>query len=310
MKKIQIVTDSACDLTLEELRELEIMYVPAYVVVDGKKYKQHQDITTDELYHQLIDEGKKVSTAAPAPGEFERVFSKAFEKAESVLFISLHSKLSAIYQTAKMVAKQYFSDREIYVLDSKTVSLAQALLVQEAALMNKKNKSLEEIINRIEKLSKFAYALPLLDTLEYIYRGGRIKFYQKLLGNILGIKALVRIDPSGASVDGKVRGKKNALIHLKMCGLEIQEHLKINRMYVAYTTNKLLAEEIVEFLKENGRKDVEVRIGQLGAVVGAHGGNDVVGYGFIGKYDSKMFNNIGEYTVDPVKQKIFSKIKG
>lgn len=309
LKKIKIVTDSTCDLSIKELQELDVDFVPVSVIIEGKKFKQYVDITTDELYHQLIVEKKNIGTSVPSPGEFYTVFERALKEAETVIFVSLTKKLSAVYSTAKFVAEKYFPEGKISIVDTNCVSLGEAILVQEAAYMVKEGKTKEEIIERIEYLAQYAKALPLLDTLEYLHRGGRIKLYQKLLGNFLGMKALVLIDKKGSILDAKVRGRKNALIQLKMCGLQIQDHLKVNRMFVAYTTNKQLADEVVEFLKENGRKDVEVRIGQLGSAVGVHGGNDVVGFGFVGDYNSKMFTEVGNLAKDIASEQFASKIK-
>ncbi|MGC9779382.1 MAG: DegV family protein [Candidatus Heimdallarchaeota archaeon] len=310
MKKVKIITDSTCDLTVEELKELDVDFVPAYVIIDGKKFKQHINITNDEVYRQLIDEKRTIGTAASAPGEFLEVFEKALEEAESIIFISVISKLSAVNQTATLVANKYLPNKDITIIDSQAASLAHAILVIEASKMVKEGKTKDEIVDRITYLADYTVALPLLDTLEYIYRGGRIKLYQKLLGNFLGIKPLVRIDKGGSTIDGKVKGRKNALIQLKMCGLQIQDHLKVNIMYVAYTTNRAIAEEVAHFLKENGRKDVDVRIGQLGSVVGVHGGNDVTGFGFVGHYEPSMFNELGKVSLDVALAKWKSKIKG
>ncbi len=310
LKKVKIITDSTCDLTVEELKELDVDFVPAYVIIDGKKFKQHINITNDEVYRQLIDEKRTIGTAASAPGEFLEVFEKALEEAESIIFISVISKLSAVNQTATLVANKYLPNKDITIIDSQAASLAHAILVIEASKMVKEGKTKDEIVDRITYLADYTVALPLLDTLEYIYRGGRIKLYQKLLGNFLGIKPLVRIDKGGSTIDGKVKGRKNALIQLKMCGLQIQDHLKVNIMYVAYTTNRAIAEEVAHFLKENGRKDVDVRIGQLGSVVGVHGGNDVTGFGFVGHYEPSMFNELGKVSLDVALAKWKSKIKG
>ena len=310
LKKIKIVTDSTCDLSIEELKELEVDIVPVSVIIEGEKFKQNVDITTEDLYHQLIVEKKSIGTAAPSPGEFYTVFEKALMEAETLIYISLTKKLSAVYSTAKLVAEKYFPKGKIFVVDTQTVSLAQAILVQEAAMMEKEGKSVEEIIERIEYLSDYAKALPLLDTLEYLHRGGRIKLYQRLLGNFLGFKALVLIDKKGSTLDAKARGKKNALIQLKMCGLQIQDHLKVNRMFVAYTTNRELAEEVAKFLRENGDKNIEIRVGQLGPVIGVHGGNDVVGFGFIGEYNSKMFTEVGKLAKDMAADQFVTKAKG
>jgi len=151
--------------------------------------------------------------------------------------------------------------------------------------------------------------VPLLDTLEYISRGGRIKLYQKLLGNFLGVKPLICINHKGSSIDGKVKGRKNALIQMKMFGLQIIDNLKINRFYVAYTTDKSLAEEVVQFLKDNSSKKVEIMIKQLGSVIGVHGGNDVIGYGFVGEYHPDMFNKIGEKVKSSLKNALSTKSK-
>ncbi len=304
LKKIKIITDSSCDLTIDELNELDVDFVPAYVIIDGKKYKQHVNITTDEMYHQLIVEKKTITSAASSPGEFHKVYERAFKEAESIIIITIHGKLSAMYSTAKMVADKFFPKRDITVVDSKTASFAHAILVQEAAQLVKLGKSKDEIVARLRFLAENTKALPLLDTLEYLYRGGRIKLYQRLLGSLVGIKALVLIDKKGSNMDAKVKGRKNALIQMKMCGLQILDRLIIKRLYVAYSNNKDLAIEVADFLLENSSGDIEISIGQLGAVVGVHGGNDVVGFGFVGEYNVKMFSSVGETTKDFIKEKL------
>ncbi len=304
LKKIKIITDSSCDLTIDELNELDVDFVPAYVIIDGKKYKQHVNITTDEMYHQLIVEKKTITSAASSPGEFHKVYERAFKEAESIIIITIHGKLSAMYSTAKMVADKFFPKRDITVVDSKTASFAHAILVQEAAQLVKLGKSKDEIVARLRFLAENTKALPLLDTLEYLYRGGRIKLYQRLLGSLVGIKALVLIDKKGSNMDAKVKGRKNALIQMKMCGLQILDRLIIKRLYVAYSNNKDLAIEVADFLLENSPGDIEISIGQLGAVVGVHGGNDVVGFGFVGEYNVKMFSSVGETTKDFIKEKL------
>ena len=310
MEKIKIITDSTCDLTVEKLKELDVDFVPAYVIIEGEKFKQHVNITNDEVYHQLISEKKTIGSAASSPGEFHKVYEKALTEADSLIVLTVHGKLSAMYSTARMVAEKFFPKRDITVIDTKTASFAHAVLVQEAAELVKLGKTKAEIIDRIRYLSEHAKALPLLDTLEYLYRGGRIKLYQKLLGNLLGVKALVRIDKKGSNLDAKVKGRKNALIHLKMCGLQLLDRLLIKRFYVAYTDNKTLAEDVAEFLRENGPEDVEILTGQLGSVVGVHGGNDVVGFGFVGDYNVEMFTKVGESTkYSAILKKLFG-VKG
>ena len=310
LEKVKIITDSTCDLSVDELKELNVEFVPAYVIIEGKKFKQNVNITNDEVYHQLIKEKKKIGSAASSPGEFFKVYEKALEEAESLIVLTVHGKLSAVYSTARMVAEKFFPKRDISVIDTKTASFAQAILVQEAAQMLKLGKSKEEIVERITFLAEHAKALPLLDTLEYLYRGGRIKLYQRLIGNLLGVKALVLIDKKGSNLDAKVKGKKNALIQMKMCGLQILDNLMIKKLYVAYTDNKDLAIEVADFLKENGPTDVEIAIGQLGSVVGVHGGNDLVGFAFVGHYKSEMFTKVGETTKDFAKEKKSFSVKG
>ncbi len=304
LKKIKIITDSTCDLTIDELNELDVDFVPAYVIIEGKKFKQNVNITNDEVYHQLIVEKKKISSAASSPGEFHKVYVRALKEAESIILLTAHGKLSAMYNTAKMVAEKFFPKRDITVVDTKTASFAHAILVQEAVQLVKLGKSKDEIVARLRFLAENTKALPLLDTLEYLYRGGRIKLYQRLLGNLIGIKALVLIDKKGSNMDAKIKGRKNALIQLKMCGLQILDHLIIKRLYVAYTNNKELAIEVADFLIENSPDDIEISIGQLGSVIGVHGGNDVVGFGFVGDYNVKMFTGVGETAKDFINEKL------
>ncbi len=309
LKKIKIITDSTCDLTIEELKELDVDFVPAYVIIDDKKFKQHVNITNDEVYHQLIVEKKTITSAASSPGEFHKVYERALKEADSIIVLTVHGKLSAMYSTAKMVAEKFFPKRDITVVDTKAASFAHAILVQEAAQLVKLGKSKDEIVQRLRFLAEHTKALPLLDTLEYLYRGGRIKLYQRLLGNLLGVKALVLIDKNGSNMDAKVKGRKNALIQMKMCGLQILDHLIVKRLYVAYSDNKDLAVEVADFLRENSPSDIDISIGQLGSVVGVHGGNNVIGFGFVGDYNVKMFTNVGETTKDFFKEKILT-VKG
>jgi DegV family protein with EDD domain len=294
------------------MNELNVDFLPVNTIIDGKKYRQHYDITTEEVYRQLIEEDREVTTAIPAPGEFHKLFKEALTESESVIFISVTSKASGLYNTAKMVANRFFKNDDITVIDSKSASFAHALLVQEAVKMVRDGKEKEIIVERLRYLANYTHAIPLLDSLKYIYRTGRIKLYQRVLGGLLGVKPLIRIDKEGSSIDGKIKGQKNSLVHLKMCGLQIQDHLLVNRMYVGYTTNKDLADEVYQFLIENGRGEVEVRIGQLGSVVGVHGGNDVVGFGFIGKYHPDMYNKLeGGTPLSTKKENLFSqKTKG
>ena len=310
MSKIKIVTDSACDIPVPKLKELGVDFVSVCTIIDGKKYKQHVNITTDELYHQLINENKTIGTSAPSPGDIHIVFEKILEEYDTIIFLSLHSKLSATYQTAELVAKKYFPDKDITIIDCNTASLAQAILVEEASIMLKSGKSKEEIVKRIKYLANYAIALPLLDTLKYLHRGGRIKLYQKLMGGLFGIKALVRVDKSGSNLDGRAKGRKAAMIQMKMCGLQIMDNLKINRLYVGYTNNKALADEVATFLKENNKNNVDIRVEQLGAGIGVHIGNDAVGYGFVGEYSPKMFTEFGKYSKSLAEEKRPTTSKG
>ncbi|MBD3190324.1 MAG: DegV family EDD domain-containing protein [Candidatus Heimdallarchaeota archaeon] len=310
LQKVKIITDSSCDLTLEQYQKYNVDFVPAYAVIEGKKYKQHYDITTDELYEKLIIKKKSISTAVPSPQDFFKVYEKATTEAESVIAIFLTKKLSGLFQTGALVAKKYFQDEDLTLIDAKSCSLAQGLLVMEAAEMAQKGKSKAEIISRLEHLSKYAHAFAMVDTLEYLHRGGRIRLYKKLIGDLLRVKPVIQLDKTGANLEGHIRGREKGMLHMKMFGLRLQDHLKNKRMFVAYTDNKSLADEIAKFLNENGQENIEVLVGQLGSVVGVHGGPDVVGYGFIGKYHPDMFFKPQEVAIQGAQSKFKFPSKG
>ncbi|MEA2069749.1 MAG: DegV family protein [Asgard group archaeon] len=294
MKDFKIVTDSSCDLTKNELKAMNVDFIPLTVIIDGKKYKQHVDISTEELYHKLIHEECEVKTAASSPGEVMKVFERVSNETDNIICLSIGADLSAMFQVIKMVAKKFFGHKNISIIDTKSVSLAHALLVEEAVKMKKKGIGFEVIIDKLQYYANYAHALPLLDTLEYVYRGGRIKLYQKLLGDLLRIKPLLDISQSNAIIDSKVRNHKQAMIHFKMCGIQLMDFLKINKLYVGYTDNRSYAEDVHDFLVENTQTNTEIAIKQLGPVVGTHGGPNVVGYGFIGEYESSMFRDLGK----------------
>ncbi|OPJ55784.1 DegV family protein [Alkalithermobacter paradoxus] len=206
---VRIVTDSVADLPKEYIEKYDITVVPLDVIIEGKTYKDGIDISTDVIYEK-IKNGVLPKTSQVTPHDFVEVFDRLSKDGDEVLAVLISSKLSGTYNSALM-AKNEMKDRKIEVIDSKSVTLGQGLLVIEAAKMAKDGKSLGEIKEKIEEKAEKIEHLIIFDTLEYVYKGGRISKVQYMLSNVLNLKIIMTLKNGELIVKDKVRGRKKAI---------------------------------------------------------------------------------------------------
>jgi DegV family protein with EDD domain len=173
LEKIKIVTDSSADLDPEIVEEYEIEVIPLLVTWEGKTYRDGIDLSMEEFYDLLPKRQELPKTSQPSLGKFIETYKKYVEQGFKIISIHLSSKLSGTVQTAE-VARSVVSPEMITIVDSSFVTWSLGWQVLEAAWAVKKGKLVHEIIARInevkEKLKFYAY----LDTIEYVYKGGRI----------------------------------------------------------------------------------------------------------------------------------------
>ncbi|MGB9678975.1 MAG: DegV family protein [Thermoanaerobacteraceae bacterium] len=225
MDKIAIVTDSLADVPEDLVKTYGIYVVPLTINIDGVSYKDGIDITKEEFY-KLVEEGKMPTTSQVSPVEFMDVFNDLLKSYDYIIAIILSSKLSGTYQSAE-IAKGMVNPSRIQVFDSLQYSFGNGIIVLEAAKMASQGASKEEIIARVQEMIKNVRYIMSFDSLDYLYRGGRLARSQAFLGNILNIKPIVMNEDGEIKIVDKVRGQKNVIKwivnYMKKTGIDFTE---------------------------------------------------------------------------------------
>lgn len=203
MSKVKIVTDSTCDVPKEELEELGVEVVPLTITVDGKSYVDGVDVSAKE-YISLLKEAKEIPrTSQPAAGIFAERYDRLGADGSEIISIHITSGMSGTYNSAQSGAQM--SSSKVTVIDSKFISCALGFQVVEAAKMAREGKSVTEIINRIKKIRENSSLYIMVDTLEYLVKGGRIGRGKALVGSLLKIKPIASLADGVYTPVSKVR---------------------------------------------------------------------------------------------------------
>jgi DegV family protein with EDD domain len=269
---VRIVTDSACDLTDDEVSEHGIEVVPLSIRFGDDEYEDRSELSVDDFYAKLAASSVLPETAAPAPGKFEDAFRRQQEAgADAVVCINLSSGLSATMQSAQNAAKAA-DGLDVRVLDSRSITSGlgtQVLLAAEAAAGG---ASADEVEALAADLASRTHVFGALDTLENLKKGGRIGNAQALLGSLLSIKPILDISSGTVEEAGKARTRKKALETLrdKVAGAGAIEHLCV---YHGFAPD---VDQMVSLLSDVMDRD-RIRVGVIGPVIGTHGGPRVMG---------------------------------
>ncbi len=271
MAGIQIVTDSASDLTPEIAAQYGIRIVPLSVTLGGEHYTDGVDLTAEEFYQTLRTMDVLPRTSQPAPGSFVDVYREALDAGKQVLSIHISSKLSGTYQAACLAAEMLGSG-DIKIIDSESASMGVGLLAIAAA---RKSASLTEAQEAVARAKETMGVLFTPDTFEYMVKNGRIGKAASLAGSLLQIKPILTIAGGTVDVVEKLRGRKRALRRM----LEIfRERVGDNKVHVAVLHAD--AEEEARGMLEEIQQTVdcaEVYFAYVGPVIGSHAGPGVLG---------------------------------
>lgn len=284
--KIRLITDSACDLPLEYIKENNIEVLPLMVNINGEFIPDDlgQSLKHEDFY-KMIREGAMPSTTQVNVGAFLDVFKKYVEQGEAIIYIGLSSALSGTYNSAytarEMILEEY-PDANIKVIDSLSVSLGEGALVFKANEMLKNNVDINEIVEHIESIKKKVIHAITVDDLNHLKRGGRISGTVATVGSILGIKPTLKIDDNGNVIPGdKIKGRKKALKYLVQQLKERIVNPEEQVIFICHSDCLEDAEEVKKMVLEEF-KFKDIIINSIGAVIGTHGGPGTLGLVFIG----------------------------
>lgn len=277
-KKVNIIVDSTADIT-EDVKE-RLTVVPLTLRFGDEEYIEGVTIQKKEFYQKLIESDVLPKTSQAAPADFEDVFEKIVAAGESAVVITLSSKLSGTWQSAMIAAREY--EDSVYVVDSRSVAIGAAILAKLALRLVDEGMGASEIAERLEKEREKICLIAMLDTLEYLKKGGRISAAAAFAGGVLSIKPVVCIRDGEIVILGKARGSKqgnNLLVSeiRKTGGIDFTKPILLG-----YTgLDDTLLQKYIEDSKalwEEGISSLETTM--IGSVIGTHAGPGAVAVAF------------------------------
>lgn len=271
MNKIKLFADSTCDLSDEMLEKYDISVVPLYVHFDEKSFKDRIEINTNELYKKVEEYNMLPSTAAPSPGDFYSAFKPFVEEGREILYIGISTLISSTVQNA-IIAKNDFEDAKIEVVDSFNLSNGSALLLLKAVEYMEQGLGLEEIAEKLRALAPKVQTIFAVDTMDYLYKGGRCNALQFFFGSLLKIHPIIQMVDGKMTVAEKVRGKmEKALDYMIEDVLSRKDRIDSNRIFFPNS----LALDSVNYIISALEKELdnpEFIIAETGCVVSSHCG--------------------------------------
>ena len=275
---MRIIVDSTSDLTPEIKKQVHI--VPLTVHFGDEEFIDGVTIDHKQFYEKLIETDVHPSTSQASPAAFEAEYEKA--KAEGAVVITVSSKLSGTYQSAVIAAEEY---ENIYVVDSTNVTIGASILVELAVRLANQGLDAGEIARQLEEEKKKIVLVALVDTLEYLKKGGRISKSVAAFGTMLNIKPVLAVEDGEIQVLGKARGSKmgnNMLVQQidKAGGIDFTKPVLLG--YTGLSDAMLLKYiNDSKYLWEGNLP--EVRYTTIGSVIGTHAGPGAVAVAFFKK---------------------------
>jgi len=279
---VRIITDSAADFSPVELEQKNIVCIPLKVMFGEEEYQENIDLTKDLFYEKLLAFEGCPKTSQAAPAVLAGLIEEAKTAGDEVIYLTLSSALSGTWQSA-MFIKEDMGYEKAFVVDSRNATGGQRMLVEYAVRLRDQGKCAADIVTEVEALRERIVLYACINTLEYLYRGGRISHMSYTLGTLAQIKPIIHVDDEGRLVNvGKCRGRKAAMEFIASKLGETGDDFDNSTVFVAHGDCPEDAAALEGILKEKyGVK--EVITGYVGPVIGAHTGPGVLVVFFMGK---------------------------
>jgi DegV family protein with EDD domain len=270
---VRIVTDSTADLPPELTAELGITVVPLQVHFGSEAYRDGVDLTPSEFYTKLRAASDLPKTSQPSVGAFEEAYDRLCAETDSILSIHISSSLSGTYGSALLARDSVRNRCNVEVLDSRLASLGLGLVVLRCAQLARESMDLRDLTHYAKRMLPNVHIIFMVETLEYLQRGGRIGRAQAFLGSLLNIKPLLKVEEGEVRPVEKVRTRSKALDRL----VEFVELFEdIEQLGLIYSTTPEDAEVILRRIEPLVPRE-RVIVSQVGPVVGTHTGPGILG---------------------------------
>ncbi len=277
MPKISIITDTDSSIPQEIAEEYQITQVPITIHFGESTYTTGKDIN-DAILFEIIDQVKKLpTTSAPPPSAFEKAYQKSFDDGfDSIICICVSSLVSATYQAA-LTAKGQFPDKDITVVDSMQLSMAQGIIVLYAAKAAQKGVSKDEILDEIELMKNNLHVYAALPTLKYLAMSGRVGKLAAGLADTLNIKPILSVQNGKLELLEKIRTMKKAQKRLIDLAKESVGDRKILQMGLIHVNNLEGVKALHNELCETFECPADPIFAEFTAGLSVHTGTGVIG---------------------------------
>lgn len=275
---IEILTDSCSDLSQELLDSHHIRQIPFIVTLGEETFLDGKTITTPQLFEKVAKNGQLPKTAAPSPGDFAALF----DSSDEMIYIGISSQLSAGHQVANKVAES-LPEKKIYVVDSHNLSTGIGLLVLSACDLRNQGCTVEQIISGVEQVKPRIHTTFVIDTLDYLYKGGRCSAMERVVGSMLHIRPVIEVNAKTGTMDVKEKINGSRRKALKSMLVDFEGHLPnidLKRVFLTHTG----CDEDALYLKEELLKLAPIEnvyITNAGCTIASHAGPDTIGILYI-----------------------------
>ncbi len=280
-KKVLITRDSTSDLTAEQLQKFNIKTIPLGITLGDKTYRDGVDIDPDYIYKYHEENGILPKTSAANISEMIDFFRPFVEEGYAIVHFTISSKMSSTYQNSLIAAEEF---EDVYVVDSANLSTGEGLLVLRAAEMAQAGADAKEIFETVSALVPYVDASFVIDSLEYLHKGGRCSALAALGANLLKLKPCIQVKDGGMGVCKKYRGKYiQTLREYVTERLTDYSDIELDRVFVTHAgCDPEVVEEVVDLVKKTAPFK-EVVVSRAGCTISSHCGANTLGVLYIRK---------------------------
>lgn len=280
--KIQITSDSTCDLSASLLERFHVATVPLYVIKDGASYRDGVDITPSQIFAHVAAGGALCSTSAVSETDYEEFFARMLKDCDGLVHVTISSKMSACYQNACNAAKRF---EHVQIVDSMNLSTAQGLVVLHGAELAQQGTMDErQIAQQMRDIVPKVDASFIPEKLDYLRKGGRCSAVAALGANLLSIKPCIEVHDGAMGVAKKYRGTfEKTLRNYIHERLEGNDTLDLSRLIITHTT---VADGVVDMVREEALRYqpfAEVLVTTAQCTISCHCGPNTLGILYIHK---------------------------
>lgn len=273
-KKIAWITDSTAFLTDELKNHPDVYVVPLGIIFGDQAFEDGIDLNTDELYHRIRSDKEVPKTSQPSTGRFAELFERLKDEYESAIAVHVSSKLSGTLSSCRSGAEM--AQFPLETIDSKSMSYAITYLLQKGIQMNEKNMDYNDIVNNLRELADHSENYILLGSLDQFYKGGRMSGTSYLLGSILKIKPIIRINRNGEfELFEKVRSEKKAVVRMIELLKESYDKNTFSQIQIMHGNVQHKAKELATEIRSI-LPNIDIFIGEISSTIAAHAGEGTV----------------------------------